>query len=77
MILGAKLAEKKDLELSHSKRDSLGLGTMQSEIEAVRATWAEVVNAELNHGAYMDPSGMQELFLVGARGLRRAHISGL
>jgi hypothetical protein len=44
---GAELGEKTALELSNAKRDALGLGTTQSEIEAVRATWAEVVNARL------------------------------
>jgi hypothetical protein len=44
---GAELGEKTALELSNTKRDALGLGTTQGEIEAVRATWAEVVNAQL------------------------------
>jgi hypothetical protein len=44
---GVELGEKTALELSNTKRDALGLGTTQSEIEAVRATWAEVVNAQL------------------------------
>jgi hypothetical protein len=46
-IDGAELGEKTALELSNAKRDALGLGTTQSEIEAIRATWAEVVNAQL------------------------------
>jgi hypothetical protein len=46
-VNGAELGEKTALELSNAKRDALGLGTTQSEIEAVRATWAEVVNAQL------------------------------
>lgn len=44
---GSVLGEKTALELSNAKRDALGLGTTQSDIEAVRATWAEVVNAQL------------------------------
>ena len=46
-VSGSELGEKTALELSNAKRDSLGLGTTQSEIEAVRAMWAEVVNAQL------------------------------
>jgi hypothetical protein len=46
-VSGSELGEKTALELSNAKRDSLGLGTTQSEIEAVRATWAEVVNGQL------------------------------
>ncbi len=46
-VRDSELGEKTALELSNAKRDSLGLGTTQSEIEAVRATWAEVVNAQL------------------------------
>lgn len=46
-VHGLELGEKTPLELSNAKRDALGMGTTQSEIEAVRATWADVVNAQL------------------------------
>jgi hypothetical protein len=51
---GAELGEKTALELSNAKRDALGLGTTQSEIETVRATWAEVVNAQLQQEGHAE-----------------------
>lgn len=41
------LGEKSNLELSNSKRQSLGLGTTQDEIKTIREAWANIANNAL------------------------------
>lgn len=46
------LTQKSEIELSNTKRKSLGMGTSQEEIKQIRATWANLANHALEYAGY-------------------------
>ena len=48
------LKDKADIELSNTKRKSLGMGTSQEEIKQIRATWANLANHALEYAGYRE-----------------------
>ena len=48
------LTQKSEIELSNTKRKSLGIGTSQEEIKQIRATWANLANHALEYAGYQE-----------------------
>jgi len=48
------LTQKSEIELSNTKRKSLGIGTSQEEIKQIRATWANLANHALEYAGYRE-----------------------
>lgn len=48
------LTQKSEIELSNTKRKSLGMGTSQEEIKQIRATWANLANHALEYAGYRE-----------------------
>ncbi|TPU88325.1 MobQ family relaxase [Acinetobacter baumannii] len=48
------LTQKAEIELSNTKRKSLGMGTSQEEIKQIRATWANLANYALDKAGYKE-----------------------
>ena len=48
------LKDKADIELSNTKRKTLGMGTSQEEIKQIRATWANLANHALEYAGYRE-----------------------
>lgn len=48
------LTQKSEIELSNTKRKSLGMGTSQEEIKQIRATWAKLANHALEYAGYRE-----------------------
>ncbi|WP_107681037.1 MobQ family relaxase [Acinetobacter baumannii] len=48
------LTQKVEIELSNTKRKSLGMGTSQEEIKQIRATWANLANYALDKAGYKE-----------------------
>lgn len=48
------LTQKAEIELSNTKRKSLGMGTSQEEIKQIRATWANLANHALDKAGYKE-----------------------
>jgi len=48
------LTQKTEIELSNTKRKSLGMGTSQEEIKQIRATWANLANHALEYAGYRE-----------------------
>jgi hypothetical protein len=48
------LTQKAEIELSNTKRKSLGMGTSQEEIKQIRATWANLANYALDKAGYTE-----------------------
>ena len=48
------LTQKSEIELSNTKRKSLGMGTSQEEIKQIRATWANLANYALDKAGYKE-----------------------
>ncbi|MEQ1387862.1 MobA/MobL family protein, partial [Acinetobacter pittii] len=48
------LKDKADIELSNTKRKTLGMGTSQEEIKQIRSTWANLANHALKHAGYRE-----------------------
>lgn len=48
------LTQKSEIELSNTKRKSLGMGTSQEEIKQIRATWANLANHALEYAGYQE-----------------------
>lgn len=48
------LTQKSEIELSNTKRKSLGMGTSQEEIKQIRATWANLANHALEYTGYRE-----------------------
>ena len=48
------LTTKAEIELSNTKRKSLGMGTSQEEIKQIRATWANLANHALEYAGYRE-----------------------
>lgn len=48
------LTQKAEIELSNTKRKSLGMGTSQEEIKQIRATWANLANYSLDKAGYKE-----------------------
>ena len=48
------LKDKADIELSNTKRKTLGMGTSQEEIKQIRSTWANLANHALEHAGYRE-----------------------
>ena len=46
--------QKSEIELSNTKRKSLGMGTSQEEIKQIRATWANLANHALEYAGYRE-----------------------
>ncbi|MFV9867373.1 MAG: MobQ family relaxase [Coxiella endosymbiont of Dermacentor nuttalli] len=48
------LTQKAEIELSNTRRKSLGIGTSQEEIKQIRATWANLANYALEKAGYKE-----------------------
>ena len=48
------LTTKADIELSNTKRKTLGMGTSQEEIKQIRETWAKLANLALEQAGYRE-----------------------
>ena len=48
------LTQKAEIELSNTKRKSLGMGTSQEEIKQIRGTWAKLANYALDKAGYKE-----------------------
>ncbi|WP_334460772.1 MobQ family relaxase [Acinetobacter soli] len=48
------LTQKSEIELSNTKRKSLGMRTSQEEIKQIRATWANLANHALEYAGYRE-----------------------
>ena len=71
------LTTKADIELSNTKRKSLGMGTTQDEIKQIRETWANLANfalekagiqEKIDHRSYADQgNGLQATIHEGTK----------
>src|SRR5699024_4446043 len=48
------LTQKSEIELSNTKRKTLGMGTSQEEIKQIRSTWANLANHALEQAGYRE-----------------------